>query len=258
LETSLATIQSLNFDAKKAEKIHNIIVMIEMGDLREGIKREGLIPFYNNIFELENIKIVGIGANLGCMFGDLPTYDKLLHLVLYGQLLEAKYNHKMELISGGTSITLPLLDTGEVPLGVNHFRIGEAVFLGTTPYTDKRYANLNTDCFEFEANILELYRKESLPEKNLRLSANNVAGSASTEHGSYKALVDFGKIDVDPRNLISTDKKVKFFGNSSDLSVYDLGENTRGYNVGDVLTFKLKYMGLTRLMNSKYIEKTML
>ncbi len=257
LETSLATIQGLNFDAKKAEKIHNIIVMIEMGDLREGIKREGLIPFYDNIFELENIRIIGIGANLGCMFGDLPTYDKLLQLVLYSQLLEAKYNHKMELISGGTSITLPLLDMGEVPLGVNHFRIGEAVFLGTTPYNNKRYGDLNTDCVEFEANILEIYRKESLPEKKTRLSARDAGRPASQEYGSYKALVDFGKIDVDPRNLVSKDRKVKFFGNSSDLTVYDVGENTKKYKTGDVLTFKLKYMGLAQLMNSKYIEKEM-
>ena len=80
----------------------------------------------------------------------------------------------------------------------------------------------------------------------------------SCEYGSYKALVDFGKIDVDPRNLISIDKKVKFFGNSSDLSVYDLRENKQGYNVGDVLTFRLNYMGVAQLMNSKYIKKTML
>jgi predicted amino acid racemase len=258
LETSLASIQCLNESARSVGKTHSIIVMIEMGDLREGIKREGLIPFYNNIFELKNIRIVGIGANLGCMFGDLPTYDKLLHLVLYGQLLEAKYDHKLELISGGTSITLPLLDTGEVPIGVNHFRIGEAVFLGTTPFTNKRYANLHTNCIEFEANILELYRKESLPEKKIRLRTKGAGKLTSGEYGSYKALVDFGKIDVDPRNLISIDKKVKFFGNSSDLSVYDLGENSQGYNVGDVLTFRLNYMGVAQLMNSKYIKKTML
>jgi len=256
LESSLAAIKALNDSAKNADKNHNIVVMIEMGDLREGIRREGLIPFYNNVFELKNIRIVGIGANIGCMFGDLPTYDKLLHLVLYSQLLEAKYNSKMELVSGGTSITLPLLDTGEVPVGVNHFRIGEAVFLGTSPYDNRRYAGLNTDCFEFESNILELYRKESLPEKKVRLTSKSKEELNQREYGSYKALVDFGNIDVDPRNLISLDKKVRFFGNSSDLSVYDLGENLREYKTGDVLRFTMKYIGLAQLMNSKYIEKT--
>lgn len=255
LDSSLASIQSLDIWANNFEKEHNIIVMVEMGDLREGIKREGLIPFYNSVFGLKNINIVGIGANIGCMFGDLPSYDKLLHLVLYSQLIEAMYHNKMEILSGGTSVTLPLLDMGEVPIGINHFRIGEAVFLGTSPYHNDVYANLNTDGFIFEANILELYRKESLPEKKARVLSDSHYELNANDYGSYKALLDFGIIDVSPKCLIPQDNEVKYFGSSSDLSVYDLGENYQCYKTGDIIRFKMSYLGLAQLMNSKYIAK---
>jgi predicted amino acid racemase len=108
--TSIATIKALNDAAAKLNIEHNIIIMMEMGELREGIKREGLIPFYKSVFNLPNINVIGIGTNLGCMMGIKPTYDKLIQLVLYGQLLEANLKQNITLISGASSITLPLLE----------------------------------------------------------------------------------------------------------------------------------------------------
>jgi predicted amino acid racemase len=139
LNTSLSTILALNDEAKRQNKIHQVIVMIEMGELREGIKREGLIPFYKKIFKLSNLEVVGIGTNLGCMYGVQPTYDKLIQLVLYEQLIEAKFNRNLELVSGASSITMPILERGKVPSGINHFRIGEAAFLGTSLWITNRF-----------------------------------------------------------------------------------------------------------------------
>lgn len=230
LNTSIATIKALNQAAVKQDKIHKIIVMIEMGELREGIKREGLIPFYRSVFRLSNIEVVGIGTNLGCMTGIKPTYDKLIQLVLYEQLLEAKFDHNLDLVSGASSITLPLLEKDKVPMGVNHFRIGEAVFLGTTPLTNRQFLNLNTGAFTFEATIVELYRKESLPDGELSEAAVGHSSLPMEESGSsFKAVLDFGILDVDADYLIPEDESITFFGNSSDLSVYDLGQNPGNY-----------------------------
>jgi len=100
-----------------------------------------------------------------------------------------------------------------------------------------------------------LYRKESLPEKKARIQSADYRCISAHEYGSYKALLDFGIIDVNPEYLIPVDEAVSFFGNSSDLSVYDLGDNPPGYKTGDVIKFKLKYLGLAQVMNSQYIEK---
>ncbi len=260
LNTTLSTIKALSDEAVKQNKTHQIIVMIEMGELREGIKREGLMPFYKNIFKLPNIQVVGIGTNLGCMYGIQPTYDKLIQLVLYEQLIEAKFKRSLELVSGASSITMPILEKGKVPKGINHFRIGEAAFLGTSPLDNKPILGLNTGAFTFEATIVELYKKENQPDGVITDAAvGNTSEDEILEEGSsYKAILDFGVLDVDADHLIPEDPDLKFFGNSSDLTVYDLGDNPRAYKTGDTLRFRLKYMAVAKLMYSRFVEKILI
>ncbi len=261
LNSSFLTIQALDKAAIRQGKIHKIIIMVEMGELREGIRREGLIDFYNKVFDLSNIEVIGLGTNLGCMTGIKPSYDKLLQLVLYEQIIDARFNRRLDLVTGASSITLPLLEKGMIPKGVNHFRIGEAAFLGTSPLNNKVFQDLRTDTFTFEANIVELYRKSNSPDgiiTNAAVGQNTIQETSDMCKSSYHALVDFGVLDVDAESLIPMDESVRFFGNSSDMTVYNLGENPGGYETGDVLKFKLKYMAVARLMAGANIEKRVL
>jgi ornithine racemase len=261
LNSTLSTIKALSAEAVKQDKMHQVIVMVEMGELREGIKREGLIPFYKSVFRLPKIQVIGIGTNLGCMYGIQPTYDKLIQLVLYEQIIEAKFKRSMELVSGASSITMPILERGKVPQGINHFRIGEAAFLGTSPLENKPLLGLNTGAFTFEANIVELYKKENQPDGIVSDAAiGNTADETELddESLSYKAIMDFGVLDVDADHLIPEDPELHFFGNSSDLTVYDLGDNPRGYKTGDTIRFRLKYMGVAKLMYSRFVEKVLI
>ena len=100
--TELSTIRLLSEEAGRQGKLHKIIIMIEMGDLREGVLGEQLLDFYGKIFELPHITVVGLGTNLNCLYGVMPSQDKLIQLSLYKQLVEAKFNRKIEWVSGGT------------------------------------------------------------------------------------------------------------------------------------------------------------
>lgn len=256
LNSSFATIQALSNEAVKQAKTHEIIVMIEMGELREGILREGLEAFYKRIFRLPGIKVIGLGTNLGCMYGVRPTYDKLIQMVLNKQLVELKFKRKLELVSGASSITIPILQKGKVPEGINHFRIGEAVLLGTSPLNGKKVHGLSIDAFSFEANIVELYKKETVPD-DIDPQAN-VTGqglSPTPDNTSFRALLDFGILDVDPDQLVPVSPGIRFAGISSDLSVYDLGDNAQRLRTGDVIRFKPKYLGVARAMYSGFVEK---
>ena len=255
LNTTFNTIEVLNEEAKRQGKIHKVIIMIEMGELREGIVRENILEFYGRIFELENIEVIGLGTNLGCMYGVEPTYDKLIQLCLYEQLVEARFNKKMGYISGGSSITLPLIGNKKIPAGVNHFRIGEAAFLGTSPLNNKKFRNLSTATFHLKANIVELYKKDNQPDG--KISEGNVGHTAELEidSRSHRAIVDFGSLDVDPKNVSPRSKGIKFFGNSSDMTVYDIGSNPKNLKAGDVITFNLSYMAVAKLMNSRFVDK---
>src|SRR5699024_9349238 len=84
--------------------VHRIIIMIELGDLREGIMGEYLMDFYQKVFDLPNIEVAGIGSNLNCLNGIMPSKDKLIQLSLYEQLIEAKYGKKIAGVYGGSSV----------------------------------------------------------------------------------------------------------------------------------------------------------
>lgn len=103
----------------------------------------GFIP--EKIFHLSHIEVIGLGTNLGCMHGIEPTFDKLIQLSLFEQLIETRFKQKLELVSGGSSITLALIRKGKVPKGVNHFRVGEALFIGTSPLDNKRFLNMHRE-----------------------------------------------------------------------------------------------------------------
>ncbi|WP_370390707.1 alanine racemase [uncultured Winogradskyella sp.] len=262
LNTSLSTIEALNASAKKKGIVHKVIIMIELGELREGVNREDIIDFYQNVFDLSHIEVIGIGSNLGCMYGVEPTYDKLLQLTLYKELISAKFNKDLKFVTGGTSITLPLLDKGLVPKEVNHYRIGEAAFFGISPLDGKRFKNLHTDTFEFYANIIELEEKNMVPDGiigDANIGETTVFKPEHKTKTSYKAILDFGLLDVDKKDIEAEDD-MSFVGVTSDMLVIDLGDNKTEsgetkFKVGDKIRFIPNYMAVARLLNSKFIDK---
>ncbi|MGI8893869.1 MAG: alanine racemase, partial [Bacteroidia bacterium] len=149
--TELFTIKMLSDEAVKQNKKHKIIIMIEMGDLREGVMGDQLIDFYEEVFLLPNIFIIGLGTNLNCLNGIMPNQDKLIQLCLYKQLIEIKFNREIPWISGGTSVTLSLLMNKQIPSGIKHFRIGEALFFGNDLFTGKPFKGMETDVFKLFA-----------------------------------------------------------------------------------------------------------
>lgn len=263
LNSSFSTILALNEAAEKAGKVHQVIIMIELGELREGVNRDDLVDFYQKVFELSHIEVIGIGSNLGCMYGVEPTYDKLLQLSLYKELISAKFNKELKFISGGTSITLPLVEQGTVPKDINHFRIGEAAFFGISPLENQQFLNLSTDTFEFVANIIELEEKDIVPEgiiSDANIGHTADFNSEDKNETSVKAILDFGLLDVDKADIDVIDKDISFVGVTSDMLVIDLGSNKNGngekkYGVGDKVKFKPNYMAVARLLNSKFIDK---
>lgn len=263
LNTSYTTISALDKEARKAGKTHQIVIMIELGELREGVKRDDIMNFYAKVFELTNIEVIGIGSNLGCMYGVEPTYDKLLQLSIYKELISEKFNKELKLVSGGSSITLPLIENDSLPKEINHFRIGEAAFFGISPLDNEQFMGLNTDTFEFKANIIELDEKKIVPEG--RISEANVGHAVDYEDSdigemSTKAILDFGILDVDKEDIQAYDADLSFVGVTSDMLVIDIGENEtidgcQKYHIGDKVTFKPNYMAVARLLNSKFIDK---
>lgn len=258
VNTQFKTIKLISAEAIKQNKIHKIIIMIEMGELREGVMREEFIEFYQKAFNLPNIEVVGIGTNLTCLYGVLPNHDKLIQLCLYEQIIEAKFNKNIPYISGGSSVVIPLIFEKLLPKGINHFRVGETLFLGTDVYHDSTLENMHNDAFELYAEVIELIEKPTIP---MGAMGTNVEGHNydfdDNEAGktSFRAILDLGLLDVETSHLTPTDPEINFAGSSSDMIVLDLGRNKNKYKTGDLIKFKVDYMGMLRIMNSRYIDK---
>lgn len=260
--TEIATIKWLSEEAQKQNKTHKIIIMIELGDLREGVLGESLIKFYETVFQLKNIEITGIGANLNCLHGVLPSYDKLLQLSLYKKLIEATFNKKIPWVTGGTSIVLPSLFKKQIPRDVNHFRIGETLYFGNNLLNGKTIEGMNADVFKLHSQIIEINEKPIIPIGNLE---NNPSGEFyevnEKDYGktTYRAILDIGILDISESDfIIPEDENIQIIGASSDMIVVDIGDNKSNYTVGDILKFRLKYMGALRVFNSEYIDKVVI
>ncbi|MEX0966895.1 MAG: alanine/ornithine racemase family PLP-dependent enzyme [Bacteroidia bacterium] len=256
--TEFSTIKALSEEAQRQKKIHKVIIMIEMGDLREGVMGDNLVNFYNRVFELPGIEVIGIGTNLNCLHGIMPSQDKLIQLSLYKQIIDLKFNTKIPWITGGSSVTIPLLLRNQLPKGVNHFRIGETLYFGLDLFTSEVIDGMKPDVFELCVEIIELIEKPMLPSGEL---GYNPQGEQlefdDTLYGktSHRAIVDIGVLDVDPKYLVPKNDDFEIVGASSDMLVVDLGQNESRFKVGDLLKFDLKYMGALALLNSNYIEK---
>ena len=256
--TEYKTIKWISDEAVKQNKKHKVIIMIELGDLREGVMGDHLMDFYESVFNLPNIEVTGIGANLNCLYGVMPSEDKLIQMSLYEQLIEAKFNRKIPWVTGGTSVVVPLIFRKQIPEGINHFRIGEMLFFGLDLFTQDVVPGMEGDVFKLYSEIIEITEKPKIPTGYMEANPSGEIFKINEEdYGktSYRAILDIGLLDVSEDFLIPEDESIEITGASSDMLIVDLGESSEKYKVGDLISFKLKYMGALSIFNSDYIEK---
>jgi ornithine racemase len=255
--TQIETIKWLSEEACAQNGKHKVVIMIEMGDLREGVMGEEVVHFYSQVFELPNIEVVSFGTNLNCLHGVMPSHDKLIQLSLYKQLIEAKFNRTIPFVTGGTSVVIPLIFNGQLPKGINHFRIGETLFFGLNLFTGEVIEGMQGDVIKLYAEVIELIIKPKVPMGEMEANPSGEVYEINEEdYGktAYRAILDLGLLDISPEFLIPEHSGIEISGASSDMLVLDLGDESR-YKVGDLVPFRLKYMGALGLMNSNYIEK---
>jgi predicted amino acid racemase len=258
LNTELSTMHELSEEAVRQDKVHKVIIMIEMGDLREGVMRDDLVDFYEKVFRLPGLEVVGLGTNLNCLHGVMPDGDKLIQLALYKQIIELRFKKKIPLVSGGTTVTIPLLLNNQLPNGINHFRVGEALFFGKDLFSDGVIEGMSDQVLELYTQIIEISEKPVVPSGELGVNPQGKTAEINEKDRgktAYRAIVDIGTLDIQPNYLIPVQENITITDASSDMLVLDVGENPEGYQVGDMIRFKLKYMGALGLMSSDYIEK---
>lgn len=259
LNSELQTIIKINEEAKKQGKIHKIILMYELGDLREGCLEPELINTVDQTLKLSNIELYGVGTNLSCYGGVLPSEENMSELVRIVKELEQKFNLKFTIVSGGNSTSYKMLKEGNLPSTINNLRLGEAVFFGNIPCYEEKIENLHQDNFVLKAQIVELKEKPSVPwgkrcEYN---SCGEPLDLANFEDRGIRkrAIIALGKQDVRPECLKPVDENIYILDGSSDHIILDVTDSKVNYKVGDIVDFNLNYSGVLSAMTSKYIKR---
>jgi predicted amino acid racemase len=252
LNTEIETLKKLSYHAKGQNKIHQVIIMVELGDLREGILPCDLPQLVRKTLSLPHIKIIGIGCNLACYGGIKPDDKNMRELSELVDLIEKEFQIDLEIISGGNSANFEWFKSSQDVGRVNNLRLGESILLGCETVGRKVIPGLHTGAFQLIAEVIESKRKTSVPLGEICQDAfGNVPGFL--DRGDHqRVIIALGRQDVQVSNLKSNNK-LKMIGSSSDHIILD-GEN-HNLEVGDEIRFSLDYSGLLATMTSPFVIK---
>lgn len=259
LNSEGVVISKLQEECVKQNKRHGIILMADLGDLREGYwnKNELIEEALRIENELSMLDLLGVGTNLGCYGSINPTREKMEELCDIAHRIEEKIGRKLEIVSGGASTSYPLVLSHEMPEGINHLRIGEAINLA---YDLKEIyqlddGGLSTNCFILQGEVIEVKYKPTHPQGEIFVDCYGSKPTYSDRGIRKRALVAMGRLDYALMDKIfPMDKGVTLVGSSSDHTIVDIEDCEQEWHVGDILTFALTYPSLMYLSGNKYVN----
>jgi predicted amino acid racemase len=255
LESEPAVLEALAEAARRRGSVHPVILMVDLGDLREGVWPDDLVSFARTAAQLEGLRVSGLGTNLTCYGGVVPTRAHMERFVGLAEEVEKALGHPLAWLSGGSSSALPLIAAGSMPGRINHVRIGEAILLGRETVQHAPWPGTAQDAFLLHAEVVERKRKPSVPEGPRTADAFGRYRDFVDRGLRDRVLLDVGREDVDVAGLTPLDPGVEVVGASSDYLVVDVTEARSDTRVGSEMVFALSYGALLAAMDSDYVDK---
>jgi predicted amino acid racemase len=258
LNSSLWTLEALSQAAERLGKTHRVIIMVDMGDLREGVWPDRAVPLVSAAARLPHLEIAGLGTNLACYGGVIPTRENMQMLIECRDECRAATGLPLDLLSGGNSANLPLLLEGGMPPEINHFRIGEAIILGRNVIDRSPLPGTRQDGLRVIAEIIEVERKPSIPVGPCGQDAFGNQVEFVDRGVRQRALLNLGRQDVEVEGLTPEDEGIIVLGGSSDHLVLDVSDAHTRLELGDEVGFIPTYGALLAAATSPYVEKVVI
>jgi len=250
LNTEISVLEALSRAASRLGTTHAVVLMVELGDLREGVLPADLVPLARCVGDMAGLTLAGIGSNLACQCGVVPDDQKMHELSELAADVEAALGTALSVVSGGNSANLGwALDTSDSGR-IDDLRLGEAIFLGLDPLTRLPVAGLRTDAVVMVAELIEVKDKPAQPWGDLGQAAFGAPPGHRGRGTVRQGVLAVGRQDIDQDGLVPP-AGVTVLGMSSDHLVVDLGDH--GAAVGDELSFGVGYGGLLRAMTSPFV-----
>ncbi|OHD24605.1 MAG: hypothetical protein A2086_11495 [Spirochaetes bacterium GWD1_27_9] len=239
---------------KNSNKI-DIILAIDLGDLREGILPKNLINFMEKALKFKNINIIGIGANLGCLIGKLWD-DKMADILLEASnSVKNKLKFEFQKISVGGTVVYDNIFKNDIPKEINQVRIGEAIFFGYNMSLQKKIDGLNQNPFVISGEILEIIEKDSSLPDNLGFTAFGKKSEPCKLGLRKRAILDFGELVAPISTINPCDEKIKIMGATHNHIVIDITDDEANFGIGDFVDFHSNYNGIAYTMLSPFVKR---
>lgn len=256
LNSELEVIGGLSREALRRNKKHKIILMIDVGDLREGVLPEDAPEVVERILAMDGVTLEGIGTNLSCYGGIIPSLTNMSMLVEVADRLESRFKIHLNIISGGNTGVVSLVREGKIHPRINHLRIGEGILLGVNSLDRQPLPDMAQDAFVLKAEIIELNQKPTVPVGEQGQDAFGGAPKFKDRGVRARAILGLGREDIDVANIAPLDEQAEVLGASSDHLLVDIQNCRRAYRVGEVMAFRMGYSALLAAMTSPYVAKS--
>jgi len=251
LNTELDVIRQLSSAAQKQNRMHGVVLMVELGDLREGIMPGDLESTVRETIRLPNIVLKGVGTNLACRCGVSPDANNMAELSELADSIDATFGPILSIVSGGNSANLDWVLSGADTGRINDLRLGESILLGCEPLHRQPIDGLHTDAITLVAEVIESKLKPSQPWGEVGQSAFGVTPSVTNRGDIFQTILAIGHQDIDPDGL-QAPNGIEILGASSDHLIV---ESDCCLPIGTEISFQLNYSALVRAMTSPFVMK---
>ena len=260
LNSEEVVLKALNDEAIIQGKVHQVILMADLGDLREGFwnKEELLNAAIKVETQMQGLELAGIGTNLGCYGSINATPEKLQELVDLAELIEKRIGRTLKYISGGATTSLPRVLEGNMPKRVNLLRVGEGILLAKDlkDLWGLDMSFMYQDVFVLKAEVIEVKDKPSHPVGEIMFDAFGFKQEYVDRGIRRRALLAMGKVDYAfPDMIYPRDKGIEILGASSDHTIVDVQDAERDFKVGDIMAFDLCYATIVYVTNTRNVKQ---
>lgn len=255
LNSEIETVKAISKYCVEHGKTHKVVLMVDMGDRREGVNEEDVISTAQEMSKFEGIELVGIGVNFGCFGGVIPSKESMTDFMNHAKNIEEKLNLKFTHISGGSSLHLHMIWEDILPEGITHLRIGQSINLGVEDKYGELIEGLYGDVYKLHAQVIEKKTKPSVPKGEIGIDAFGKVPVFEDRGDIRRLILGIGRQDVILDGLAADDSNIEIIGASSDHMILNISECDKEYNIGDIISFDMNYSSLLSVFNSEYVYK---
>ncbi len=251
--TTIEMLQALQQAAHARGKRHEVLVMIDFGDSREGIHPHEAAAFIECASAFPNLSLCGFGSMFACFGAETPTQSAMERMTALRDLFKEKGIANPVVSAGGSVFCAWVESNGPGP--ITELRFGDPFLLGVDLYRQAELpgGSYRQDVCRFCAEVLEV-REKKIAEECTSAEYQFVGQDSSflirKEGLRRRALLDIGFFHIEGKELQCELPGTFIAGCSSGYLALDVTDCPEPVAVGQQVFFSGGYWSMSKFFRS--------